>query len=297
MAILIRIISKQAAWWCQSSSHPRLLHTHHNLKLQTAAAAIITSTPCSLYNVSSSRLPCSSSSSSPPTTNSSSSSSNENVIVANPTTSTTTTSSSSSSGSSSSESNTNNSDNNNNTNTNNSNSRPFRILGLQQIAIGSLTKEPTLHLWTHIFGLPKIGSYISIQENVNEDILLLGECCDKSTTTTASAIEIDLMIPIDPTKTPKVHIPSGLHHIGLWVDDLQSAVTWMTAQGVRFTPGGIRPGASGYNVTFIHPKGNTMFPIGGENVLIELVQAPLHVIKAFTNTTTTTTTTTATTTT
>ena len=45
-------------------------------------------------------------------------------------------------------------------------------------------------------------------------------------------------------------------------------------KGVRFTPGGIRKGASGHNVTFIHPKGNEEYPIGGAGVLIELVQAP-----------------------
>ena len=40
----------------------------------------------------------------------------------------------------------------------------------------------------------------------------------------------------------------------------------------------IRKGASGHDVTFIHPKGNEKSPIGGEGVLIELVQAPQDVI-------------------
>jgi lactoylglutathione lyase len=33
-------------------------------------------------------------------------------------------------------------------------------------------------------------------------------------------------------------------------------------------------------VTFIHPKGNEESPIGGGDVLIELVQAPEEVIEA-----------------
>ncbi len=45
-----------------------------------------------------------------------------------------------------------------------------------------------------------------------------------------------------------------LNHIGLWVDDLEAAVKHLTASGVRFTPGGIRKGAAGHNVVFIHPK-------------------------------------------
>jgi lactoylglutathione lyase len=61
---------------------------------------------------------------------------------------------------------------------------------------------------------------------------------------------------------------------------LPVAVEWLTANGVRFAPGGIRKGAAGYDITFLHPKGNEEFPIGGEGVLIELVQAPPEVIQA-----------------
>mmetsp|Transcript_16894 Transcript_16894/g.25108 ORF Transcript_16894/g.25108 Transcript_16894/m.25108 type:complete len:98 (+) Transcript_16894:301-594(+) len=93
------------------------------------------------------------------------------------------------------------------------------------------------------------------------------------------------MTPLDPDSSPKVHSPA-LNHIGLWVDDLPSAVAWMKKQGVRFTPGGIRKGAAGHDVTFIHPKGNDDSPIGGCGVLVELVQAPPNVIEAFTGTTT-----------
>ena len=49
---------------------------------------------------------------------------------------------------------------------------------------------------------------------------------------------------------------------------------------MRFAPGGIRKGAAGHDITFIHPKGNEASPIGGEGVLIELVQAPPDVIAA-----------------
>jgi len=103
---------------------------------------------------------------------------------------------------------------------------------------------------------------------VNEDILKLGSG--------AHAIEIDLMEPLDENKSPKVHVPP-LNHIGLWVDSLSDAVEELSSKGVRFA-GGIRPGASGHDVAFIHPKGNDAKPIGGAGVLIELVQAPQDVI-------------------
>ncbi|HEY0250421.1 MAG TPA: VOC family protein [Kofleriaceae bacterium] len=143
--------------------------------------------------------------------------------------------------------------------------RPFKILGLQQIAIGGPSKAALRGLWVDLFGLVVQSSYRSEKENVDEDILSI------------AGVEIDLMEPIDAEKSPKVHDPR-LNHIGLWVDDLAAAVTWLTEQGVRFTPGGIRKGAAGHDVCFIHPKGNDASPRSGEGVLIELVQAPPDVI-------------------
>jgi lactoylglutathione lyase len=150
-------------------------------------------------------------------------------------------------------------------------SRPFRILGLQQIAVGAADKQNLRKLWIEILGLSLEGNYRSEKENVDEDIAVLGKG--------AARVEVDLMQPVDPEKRPKVHDPA-LNHIGLWVDDLAAAVKWLGEQGVRFTPGGVRKGAAGYDVCFIHPKGDTATPIGGEGVLIELVQAPPDVIAA-----------------
>jgi lactoylglutathione lyase len=148
--------------------------------------------------------------------------------------------------------------------------RPFRVLGLQQVAIGGLDKSALRALWVDLLGVAAGSSYRSEAENVDEDILRLG--------TGLGTVELDLMQPIDASKRPKVHEPA-LNHIGLWVDDLQAAVAWLTAQGVRFTPGGIRKGAAGHEVCFIHPKGSDEFPRGGEGVLIELVQAPPELIQ------------------
>ena len=87
------------------------------------------------------------------------------------------------------------------------------------------------------------------------------------------------MQPLDIDKKPAVHT-TPLNHVGLWIDNLPQAVEWLTAQGVRFAPGGIRKGAAGYDICFMHPKASDEFPIAGEGVLIELVQAPLEVIAA-----------------
>jgi lactoylglutathione lyase len=149
--------------------------------------------------------------------------------------------------------------------------RPFRILGIQQIAIGGLDKQRLRRLWVDFLGLPATGHYASERENVDEDILTLGAGPGR--------VEVDLMQPLDPAKKPAVH-ETPLNHVGLWVDDLPKAVEWLTAQGMRFAPGGIRKGAAGHDICFIHPRGNEQFPIGGEGVLIELVQAPPELIEA-----------------
>ena len=149
------------------------------------------------------------------------------------------------------------------------NSKPFRILGIQQIAIGGPDKQRLKSLWVDMLGLTVKGSFVSERENVDEDICAIGHGVHE--------IEVDLMQPIDPNKKPAVH-STPLNHVGLWIDKLPEAVAWMTAQGVRFAPGGIRKGAAGHDICFIHPKGNEEFPLCGEGVLIELVQAPAGVI-------------------
>jgi len=149
--------------------------------------------------------------------------------------------------------------------------RPFRILGVQQIAVGALDKARLRKLWIETLGLGEEGSFRSESENVEEDIAVLGAG--------ALRVEVDLMQPLDPARRPKVHEPA-LNHVGLWVDDLPAAVGWLGERGVRFTPGGIRKGAAGFDICFIHPKGSEDAPIGGEGVLIELVQAPPEIIRA-----------------
>jgi len=149
--------------------------------------------------------------------------------------------------------------------------RPFKVLGIQQIAIGGESKARLRALWVDLLGLTVTGDFTSERENVREDICALGSGPHR--------VEVDLMEPMDPSRKPAVHT-TPLNHVGLWVDDLPKAVEWLTAKGLRFAPGGIRKGAAGYDICFVHPKANDEFPLAGEGVLIELVQAPAEVIEA-----------------
>lgn len=150
--------------------------------------------------------------------------------------------------------------------------RPFKVLGVQQIAFGSTDKSRLRSLWVDLFGLPLTGHFVDERENVDEDICAIGHGPLK--------VEVDLMQPLDPLQSPKVQTPA-LNHVGLWIDDLPRAVEWLAGRGLRFAPGGIRRGAAGFDVCFVHPRGSDEFPASGEGALIELVQAPPEVIAAF----------------
>ena len=149
--------------------------------------------------------------------------------------------------------------------------RPFRVLGIQQVAIGGPDKARLRRLWVAMLGLEGTGHFRSGRENVDEDICSMGQGPFR--------VEVDLMEPVDPQGKPAVQT-TPLNHIGLWIDDLPAAVEWLTGRGVRFAPGGIRKGAAGHDICFLHPKANEDFPIAGEGVLVELVQAPPEVIAA-----------------
>lgn len=150
--------------------------------------------------------------------------------------------------------------------------RPFTVLGVQQIALGGRDRQALRTLWADCFGLPTLGTFRSAAENVDEEMLGLGLGIGR--------VEIDLMQPVDANARPVIHEPA-LHHVGLWIDALRPALAWLVGRGVRLTPGGIRRGAAGHDVCFIHPKPSAFFPLSGNGVLIELVQAPPEVIAAY----------------
>ncbi len=140
--------------------------------------------------------------------------------------------------------------------------KPFRILGLQQVAVGGPETNALRALWSDIFG-PAIqgrsrsqrGKLGSPMHGVLPAAAGLGQSIDS---------------------TARLSAPSN--RIGLWVDDLPKAVEWMAANCACFAPGGICKGAAGYDICHVHPKAGPGITIGDEDVQIELVQAPDDVI-------------------
>ncbi|MGS0757619.1 VOC family protein, partial [Roseateles sp. GG27B] len=71
-------------------------------------------------------------------------------------------------------------------------SKPYKILGVQQIAIGGTDKTRLRKLWVDVLGLTVTGNFVSERENVDEDICTMGSGVHK--------IEVDLMQPLDLDK-------------------------------------------------------------------------------------------------
>lgn len=136
--------------------------------------------------------------------------------------------------------------------------------------MGGIDRTPLHRLWIDLLGWKIEETHRVETENVIEDILF-PEGGERS-------VELHLMQPIDPNGSPRVHRPA-LNHIGLWVDDLRRAVAYLRDRGVRFA-GGIRSREDGHDTAFIHPQASDEFPLCGEGVLIELIQAPPRGIDA-----------------
>ncbi len=140
------------------------------------------------------------------------------------------------------------------------------MLGLQQVAVGGLDRRRLRRLWVDVFGLESRGEFRNEVENVDGELARIGRG--------PFAVDLNLLEPVDVERGPRPHRPP-LNHVGLWVDDLAAAIAWLSARGLGFTERGVRRGAAGHDVCFIHPKH------GGEGVLIELIQAPPELIAEF----------------
>ncbi len=65
----------------------------------------------------------------------------------------------------------------------NTSARPFKVLGIQQVAIGGTDKQRLRALWVDKLGLVPAGTFRSERENVDEDICNSGPGRSRSRST------------------------------------------------------------------------------------------------------------------
>ena len=80
---------------------------------------------------------------------------------------------------------------------------------------------------------------------------------------------LELLEPTDPGSVIARFLEkrSGLHHVCLLVEDIETALAELKANGVELIDERPRPGAGGSRVAFLHPR-------AGAGVLLELKEAP-----------------------
>lgn len=119
------------------------------------------------------------------------------------------------------------------------------IQEVHHIGIAVRSIDDALPRWQEGFGLELIGTDDVPSEKVRVAMLRIGHT------------RIELLESTDPEgpigRFLEKHGP-GIHHIALQTDGIENQVSSLRAQNVQVLGDGIRPGAHGTTVAFLHPK-------------------------------------------
>ena len=134
--------------------------------------------------------------------------------------------------------------------------RPFKILGIEHVGIAVNDLNGVSDTFGDLLGMElRIREKIADQQ-VMTDIYKTGNS------------KLEFLKATDPDSPIARFIDKkgeGIHHIALIVDNLQSALDYLSQQSVQLIDNKPRIGAEGLSIAFIHPKST-----GG--ILIELCE-------------------------
>ena len=131
-----------------------------------------------------------------------------------------------------------------------------KVMGLDHIGLAVRDPRERLPLWAEQLGLTLERTEVVPSEGVRTWFLRTG------------GTDIELLEPTGEESPIARHLDrrgEGIHHLCLKVDDLEAVLARLAAAGIPALPPGIRPGARGARVAFLHPK-----TTGG--ILLELSQ-------------------------
>lgn len=143
-------------------------------------------------------------------------------------------------------------------------SRPFVIHGVNHIGLAPKDPDKTRWFLGTILGLNYLGEELVLEQQTLTK--MFGSLAKGVTTCNEARLEI-LVPTTSSSPISKFHEKkgSGLHHLALTVNNVQAAITYLTAQGVKMIDTAPRHGAHETLIAFVHPEST-----GG--LLIELVQ-------------------------
>ena len=136
------------------------------------------------------------------------------------------------------------------------NTLPFKILGLDHVAIAVKELDTAGILFKDILGIPISNSERVVDQQIITDIFHLGN----------SKIELLESTSVDSPISKFIdNKGEGLHHIALKVDDIILALDYCKLNNILLIDEEPRIGAEGKLIAFLHPKSTY-------GVLIELCQ-------------------------
>lgn len=135
---------------------------------------------------------------------------------------------------------------------------PFKVISVDHIGLAPHDAKALARLLTIGLGLESHGSEVVAAQNTRTDFF--------SPELTTTRLELLQPEPADAGPIAKYlsNKRSGIHHLALRVDDIDTAVEWLRAKGFEFASGAPTEGAHNSRVIFLHPRST-----GG--ILIELV--------------------------
>lgn len=127
---------------------------------------------------------------------------------------------------------------------------------IDHIAIAVSSMDEALQTFERLYGLVPDHTEDITSDKVSEAMLAIGSS------------HLQLLQPTDPESTVAKFIEKrgeGLHHIAIRVDDIESTLDHLKAQGAELLDETPRIGGGGHRVAFVHPKTT-------HGILIELVE-------------------------
>ena len=133
---------------------------------------------------------------------------------------------------------------------------PFNIIGIEHVGIAVKDLNRVSEVFSDLLGLDLHSREKVPDDQVITDIYHAGE--DKVEFLKATS-------PGSPISRFLQKKGEGMHHIAFRVDNLQSALNYLSTQGIQLIDTKPRIGAEGLQVAFIHPKSTG-------DVLVELCE-------------------------
>ena len=133
---------------------------------------------------------------------------------------------------------------------------PFNIIGIEHVGIAVKDLNRVSEVFNDLLGLDLRSREKVADDQVITDIYHAGE--DKVEFLKATS-------PGSPIAKFLQKKGEGMHHIAFRVDNLQSALNYLSTQGIQLIDTKPRIGAEGLQVAFIHPKSTG-------DVLVELCE-------------------------